>query len=272
MKLLIVTTPFDHSLKRITEEAKKKGHSVRVVMYAEVDKEVSFQHLASYDYCIARDPYWGSDYSSLVPILSSLFTTGNFLDQRTHTLFPSYEDKVFQHQLFSPVPRYWTFAKKTAINLPFPIVAKKRISSRTRGVYVLENKQVLNKLLEEHSLDDLFFEELIAVEHDLRVVVLNNTILCAVKRTPYLKTKNSFTSYGLKVSGKIRVTERICSLATQTAKAIQADFCGVDIVLDKNNTPYILECNLAPQFISTERESKVNIARHLISFIEQQLQ
>ncbi|MAG50125.1 hypothetical protein CL621_00610 [archaeon] len=273
MKLLIVTTKKDLSCDKIIEEAKKKDIDILKIFYEEFNlKDFKPEKFKDFNFCILRDPYnTGTDYSTYFKKMLKFFGEHKSFDYKAYNKFPSYEDKLFQHDLFGnalEMPKIYSLTDGIE---SFPIIIKKRISSRGKNIFVIDTKKELEKFLSEYDISDYIIEEFLDVEKDIRIILVNNKIVETVERKTRFKENGNYTGIGVKILNKYEPSEEIKKKAILVSKIIGSDFCGIDFIMDKNENNYLLECNISPQFVSSERILDVNIAEKVINFILKKL-
>ena len=272
MKLLIVTTEKDKSCERIIEEAVKRKIIVRRVFYSDMClHRLEAKNFSKFDFCILRDPYnTGKDFSIYLRTIMHFFK-GNVLDFNTYMHYPFYEDKLFQHLLFRDVarmPRFWHYNSNVMVDIDtFPVVVKKRIGSRGRDIFLIKNEGELRSFLSGKEVHEYLFEERIKVRKDIRVVVLGNKVIGAVEREVRFKERAGYRGIGVKVSSRYKIQKDMKEKALIVAKRMECDFCGIDFIVDDNGKGYLLECNVSPQFTSSERVLNINIAGKLVEYI-----
>jgi glutathione synthase/RimK-type ligase-like ATP-grasp enzyme len=269
MKLLIVTTKKDLSCDKIIEEAKKKDIDILKIFYEELQlNDFKPEKFKEFDFCILRDPYnTGINYSIYFKKMLKFFGEHKSFDYRAYNKHPDYEDKLFQHNLFGnalKMPKLHSLIDKVK---SFPIIIKKRVSSRGKNIFVIDTKEELEKFLSEYDITDYIIEEFLDVKKDLRIFLINNEIIGAVERKTRFKENGNYTGIGVKILDKYKPSEEIKKKAILVSKIIGSDFCGVDFIIGKNENNYLLECNISPQFVSSERILEVNIAEKIINFI-----
>ena len=196
MHFLIVSTKKDLSYPGMIKEFTVLGIKVNGLFYEDLDvKKLKKEDYQNYDYCILRDPYnTGEDFSSVLDVLKEFFPINKLLDSKVYNKYPEYEDKLFQHKLFKPIkmPKYSYYNKENYVKISkFPVIVKKRISSRGKGVFVIRSKEEINKFLKTHPVEDYIFEEYIEPVKDIRVLIIGNKVIGAVNRKPRLKKERS---------------------------------------------------------------------------------
>ena len=148
MNLTIISTRSDRSLKRIVEESGNKKLKTEVFFYKDLKLEGLKPKDFSKGFIILRDPYnSGRDFSGILRKIASFLKENQLLDYKTYTKYPLYEDKLFQSMFFKNTvknPKFWHFKKPEDICInTFPVIVKKRISSRGKDVFLIKNKEKL---------------------------------------------------------------------------------------------------------------------------------
>jgi len=282
MKLYIFATHKDLSAPIIVGEAKKLGCDSTIIFYEDlkltnnrlinVDNEVRF--LAE-DKIIIRWPWDADDtsieYNWVVKYLCERFESNICLDFDCLNQFsPDYEDKYFQNQVFEKID---VSTPKTIIEnvdlakkeIGFPMVIKKRLSSRSKGNFLIENESQLVRRLDGLDLSQYIFQEYTKAEQDLRVLFLGNEILGCVSRHMHIREENRLAVKGMdKVEG---VDERIVKDAQKIRTYLGADLVGFDVLIDENNNYFFIEANLSPQFGSFIQTTGINVAKKIVEAI-----
>jgi len=278
MRLLIITTREDKSFKRIVEEARKKGIDVSVFFYERLTKDKLRKIIMErWDFSILRDPYnSGNNFSKYMLFLSKKLND-KIMDKDAILKFPYYEDKLFQYKFFKDIVKMlktWFFLSLKSRNikkLEFPVVVKKRISSRSKDVFLIRSYNEFFKFFKKRKIKDYIVSEYIDVYKDLRIVFLNNRIISCVEREVRMSKKQGFLKLGVRVKKNSIILRKLREMVFKITKKLKCDFCGIDFLIDKKGKIYLVECNLSPQFIKTEKKSKKNIALELIKFIEKKV-
>lgn len=147
----------------------------------------------------------------------------------------------------------------------FPIVIK--TFGGTRGVGVIQvsgwpSLFSMCDLLVAKSID-FALREFIPSESCERLVVLGNSVIACSTRP---NAVDDFRSDGTDPRGGPMVHScEIQTLAIQATHAVNFNFAGVDVIVDKrDNKPYILEVNCPLDLVATSRITGVNVAERLI--------
>jgi hypothetical protein len=272
MKLLLATTREDRSRQRIFDEARERGLDVEMVYYEDLERGgVDKERLSGFDYLIPRDPYnIGQDLSQVMNELVSLFGEGKVLDHDVFTQHPEYEDKLFQHGLFGEVMDMPGTREPEEAGGAFPVLFKKKISSRGRGIFIIREQEELDRFLKEKQPEDFFVENMISITRDVRILMIGNEIVGAVERRIRTKDNHGYQGIGVKVTGRFEVPEELKEKAREISKRSGSDFCGLDVVFDEQGKAWLLEVNISPQFVALERVLEENVAGKLIEHVMKQ--
>ena len=170
--------------------------------------------------------------------------------------FPSYhtykcvQDKIKQTALFELLkiahPRTRVFygkrqKKSITEHFMFPFVAKiPRGSAMGRGVYLIRQDDDLSDYLK--LTDVAYIQEYLALDRDIRVIVIGNRIVHAYWR---IAPQDEFRS-NIAVGGTVSlsaVPSQALDLALHTARSCRWDDVGIDICRHQNEF-YVLEANM----------------------------
>jgi RimK family alpha-L-glutamate ligase len=134
------------------------------------------------------------------------------------------------------------------------------------GVNLVESFQSLKCLLETfEAMKDQRFIIQPFIEHkkQWRIFIIKNEIHAVIERT---LTKDDFRGNSKRATGKLlkKIPADLRDLAVNASISSGLDYCGIDILEDKN-TLRLLEVNAVPGFLEAEELSGINIARELIT-------
>jgi RimK family alpha-L-glutamate ligase len=161
-------------------------------------------------------------------------------------------------------------------NIGFPCVVKVVTGSYGEGVYFCERKRDYKKLME--FIDNLGNKKTMIVQEylgervgeDLRVLVIGGKVVGAMKRTaPEGDFRANITNGG--TGSKFDVTEEIEYLARETARALNLDIAGVDLLFDKRGFR-VCEANSNPGFIGFEKYCGVDVADIVTEYVKFRIQ
>src|SRR6185503_5328304 len=123
--------------------------------------------------------------------------------------------------------------------LGFPVVVKTLKGTRGNGVLLCANREQFNDLA--NLLDganpgaDFIFQQYIKSSHgrDVRVLVVNGKAVAAMERRSSDGSFKSNISLG-GVASRFELPPKMARLAIETARALNLDVAGVDILFDED--------------------------------------
>lgn len=153
----------------------------------------------------------------------------------------------------------------------FPVVVKLLSGSKGVGVFVVDShKSLISTLQVMWKLDphaELLIQQFIESEYDIRVHVLGDTVIAAMKR--YVIKDDFRSNYSL--GSEIEATElpkeqkEICIKA---AKAVGGIWSGVDMIIGKQDKkPYFLEVNSSPGTFGIEKATKKDLISVVMDYV-----
>ena len=270
---ILLTREEDICKERIAEEARNAGCRVFAYTWEEMVKTLNPKiewRLGESAVLCARVPYdyvQGISYESILRIVLREFKFVKILDESICRLsYEQHEDKLFQSYIFDKVGV--PYAKIELLgnveNWQYPIIAKTRVSGRSRGNYILRNKSELDELNGATSGKFIFqkFRSLIA---DYRVLILGNEVLSIVNRKV---TIHDDGRVGVKVFEPIaKISEEIINECLEVKNKLGLDFVGFDVGMEEGRSHFFIEYNMYPYFVATERETGINVGRKLVDFL-----
>lgn len=165
-----------------------------------------------------------------------------------------------------------TFLRQTAKNLGLPLVAKINYGSLGAGVTLIESLEELYAYERKNLLLPHFYQKFIDCGggKDVRVIVVGGKCLCAMSR----RNESDFRS-NIELGGKgepFAPDSELTELCEKVASALNLDYCGIDILRDKQGKYYVCEVNSNAFFTAIESVCKVNVARayaeHTVKVVE----
>lgn len=160
------------------------------------------------------------------------------------------------------------FLFKVGKELGYPLVLKAAEGSLGIGVYLINSYEQLLTIDKELANKSRFYQEYVPSDmgESIRVIVVGGKAVCAMR----LKNKSDFRSNAA-VGGtaeREELTFNISELAEKAAKALELDYCGVDLFYTGDN---IIEVNSNAYFSAMERVTGVNVAALYAEFIAKAL-
>lgn len=189
------------------------------------------------------------------------------------------KDKMYANQIMAqaglPIPktmltRFPSNCDLVEKQVGFPCVVKVITGSHGAGVYLCENKKQFNDLSELISALD-FKNSMIVQEYvqfsegrDLRVIVIGGRVIGAMLRQ---STDGSFKANISRGGEGVAhdVDEKMELLAIQTAKVLDLDIAGIDLLFHEDGYR-ICEANSSPGFYGFENALGINIPGKIFEY------
>lgn len=152
------------------------------------------------------------------------------------------------------------FLEQVAQKLGLPLVAKTNYGSLGAGVTLIRGLEDLKNYERQNLLSPHFYQKFIdcGAGEDIRVIVIGKKAVCAMKR----RNESDFRS-NIELGGKgenYPLTKELAALCEGVAGALSLDYCGVDILTDRDGKLYVCEVNSNAFFAAAERVCGVNVA------------
>lgn len=286
MKIAILSKgPGNYSTKRLKEEAKKRGHEVRVINYAkcyvmiEQSKPVvryEGEDLGTYDAIIPRI---ASSYTRYGAAVLRQFEMQGIYSTATSIAITRSRDKLRTMQLLSRagvgIPKT-LFASETSSfddlieqSGGAPLIIKVARGTHGNGVVLAETNKAAKAVMQAFFVENVSFlvQEFVkeSAGTDIRAIVVGNKVVASMMRQSLDDDFRSNLHQG--GEGKpIKLTEEERRTAIKAARAMGLPFCGVDMMRSLRG-PLVLEVNSSPGF-GVEKVTGRNIAEKVIEYIE----
>jgi len=152
---------------------------------------------------------------------------------------------------------------KTQAALGRHVIAKPLFGSQGKGVRVLDNMLKL-PLPGDMFVDGVYYLQTMIDtgknNYDYRVFVINNQAVLAMRRSGDGWLHNVAKGARCQIVDE----EDVLSLGVQAAKALQIDYCGVDIIRDQHGLLWVIEVNSIPAWSGLQSVSDKNVAQLLV--------
>ncbi|WP_228235593.1 30S ribosomal protein S6--L-glutamate ligase [Allomuricauda sp. M10] len=287
---LLASNPELYSNKRIIEAGEMRGHKVVFLnvenVYMKLDAtspEIRYRGgniLDKFDAVIPRIKPSVTFYGCA--LLRQFDTLGVYCLNSADSISKS-RDKLFASQLFSKhdihIP-ITGFAKspmdtKDLIRMVngAPLIIKLLESTQGKGVVLAETNKaaesVINafKSVQTNILVQEFIKE--ANGQDIRCFVVNGKVVASMQRQAQKGEFRANIHQGGAAS-LIKITSEERKLAIKSAKVLNLDVAGVDIIRS-NRGPLLLEVNSSPGLEGIENTTGMDIANVMIETIERKL-
>ena len=158
------------------------------------------------------------------------------------------------------------FLNNVIKEIGFPIVVKEAYGSFGEQVYLANDIDSLNKIVDQIGYKDFLMQEFIGSSKgkDIRINVVGNKAVVSMLRENDNDFRSNISSGGH--GEKYEPKPEYLDLAVKAAQALGLDFAGVDVLFGKEG-PIICEVNSNPQFASTLKATGVNLADYIAEYI-----
>lgn len=272
-----------YEVGRIVEEGKKAGHNVETLKQISIhlgDSRVPI-FLLNQKNALNYDAFIFNNISKYIP---QALILANFLINNGKTLLDSrLGDKRYITSKFStlyklksaniPIPKSFMVQSveeglKICGEVGYPVIIKSQIGSKGWGVYKAKDQKQAEEILKNENVSKNIIQQYVENKFDLRVLVIGDKVLGAIKR---IAPKGDFRN-NISLGGKGEVFQLSDELKQMAQKALQIsenEFAGVDIIIGLDGKPYVIEVNRAPGFFGFETTTKINVAKEVIKYLEE---
>lgn len=290
MKIAILSNGnANYSTKRLVEEAKARGHDVKVIKYrdcyASIEQDnptVSYrgEDLGQFDAIIPRIASYMTRYGSA--IVRQLEMQGVYTVSSSLAISRS-RDKLRSMQLLAKagvgIPK--TVFSRNSVDIDSliekaggtPVIIKLARGTHGNGVVLAETKKAAKSVLQAFYLTNedgtnIMLQEFVeeSAGTDIRAFVVGGRVIASMKRQ---SLDDDFRS-NLHKGGEgtvVKLTEQETKMAIKAAKAMGLNIAGVDLMRSKRG-PLVLEVNASPGF-GIEKVTGRNVAGPIIEYVEQ---
>lgn len=279
----------NYSTKRLVEEAKARGHEVKVIKYrdcyASIEQDnptVSYrgEDLGKFDAIIPRIASYMTRYGSA--IVRQLEMQGVYTVSSSLAISRS-RDKLRSMQLLAKagvgIPKTVFSRNSTDIDSLIekaggtPVIIKLARGTHGNGVVLADTKKAAKSVLQAFYLTNedgtnIMLQEFIeeSAGTDIRAFVVGGRVVASMKRQ---SLDDDFRS-NLHKGGEgtvVKLTEQETKMAVKAAKAMGLNIAGVDLMRSERG-PLVLEVNASPGF-GIEKVTGRNVAGPIIEYVEQ---
>lgn len=278
----------NQSTKRLKEEAKRRGHEVKVIKYrdcyASIERDnptVSYrgEDLGRYDAIIPRIASSMTRYGTA--IVRQLEMQGVYTVSGSLAINRS-RDKLRSMQLLAKagvgIPK--TVVSRNSADIDdlleklggTPVIIKLARGTHGNGVVLAETKKAAKSVLQAFYLTNedgtnILVQEFVkeSAGTDIRAFVVGGRVVASMKRQSLDDDFRSNLHKGGEGT-KIKLTEEERKMAIKAAKAMGLNIAGVDMMRSERG-PLVLEVNASPGF-GIEKVTGRNVAAPIIEYIE----
>ena len=176
-----------------------------------------------------------------------------------------------QHNI--PMPKTYVSstteaAKDLLKKVNYPIVMKFPEGTQGKGVMFADSISSASSLLDAlGALNQPFIiqEYIETGGSDIRALVVGDKVVAAMRRKAQKEEKRSNIHAG-GAGESVQLTRELMNIALDTAKALGADICGVDI-LESPLGPLVIEANISPGLQGLSQVVPINVADEIAKFM-----
>lgn len=285
MKIGILTRQPGYTVRRLREEAKKRGHTVKTIKFPECyvdikqnEPEVYYrgEKLHDIDAVIPRILPGMTTYGA--SIVRQFEMRGVYTTARSIAISRS-RDKLRSIQLMSKagvgIPKTIFSRATDAVDdlidhLGTPMIIKLASSTQGNGVVLAETKKAAKSVIQAFYVNDTSFllQEYIeeAGGSDIRVFVVGNQVVASIKRQSLDDDFRSNIHQGGSATS-VKLTDEEKKTALKAARTMGLPVCGVDLIRSSRG-PLVLEVNSAPGLEGIETATGRNVAEKIIEYVE----
>jgi ribosomal protein S6--L-glutamate ligase len=287
MKIAILSKgPGNYTTKRLKEEAKKRGHDVRVIDYAKCYITVERSNPV-----VRYEGEELNDYDAVIPRIAQSYTKYGTAILRQFEMRGVYtpassiainrtRDKLRSYQLLAragvDIPKT-LFARETSAFDDLieqvggtPLIIKVARGTHGNGVVLAETPKAAKAVMQAFYVEEVnfvvqqFIKESAGV--DIRAIVVGSRVVASVSRQSLDDDFRSNTHQG-GVAKPIKLSEEERHTAIKAAKAMGLHICGVDMMRSARG-PLVLEVNSSASLKAPETMTQRNVAEQIIEYIE----
>ncbi len=147
--------------------------------------------------------------------------------------------------------------------ITYPTILKPAFGRQGKGIKKIENEKKLSVFLKKHNQGWLI-QEFLSIDGDIRVFVVGDTVLGAMKRFVIEGDYRSNASLGAKTE-KFDLDDEIKEIALRSIRAVGDEVAGIDLAWAHNKW-YVFEVSSAPQWQKFKQVTGINPAKNIIEY------
>ncbi|HSU72367.1 MAG TPA: RimK family alpha-L-glutamate ligase [Candidatus Binatia bacterium] len=216
-------------------------------------------------------------YVSLLRSLTTILGTNAYLPVRP-TAFTAGHDKLLTHIVLQtanvPQPKTYVVStadagKKLLKKIDYPIVMKLPAGTHGKGVMLADSPESASSMIDTLALlkQPFLMQEYVETGGtDTRAFVVGDEVIASMKRIAAEGEKRANIHAGGKAVA-VEIDEYAKKIAIDTARAIGADVCAVDMLISPRGKPVVIEINLSPGLQGITRATKTNVAQKIAKYL-----
>ena len=281
MKAAIISLGSKSSLM-VAEAMKKYFEQVDIIQLRSVEvklgKEAGIfyegERLDDYDCIYVKGSF---RYANLLRSIAALLEGRTPYMPLPSSAFTTVHNKLLTHLVLQqhgiPTPRTYVSptmgsAKDLLKKVNYPIVMKFPEGTQGKGVMFADSISSASSLLDALGVlnQPFIIQEFVDTGgSDIRVLVVGEKTVAAMRR----KAQTEEARANIHAGGQgesVQLSTEVINLALDTAKALQAEICGVDI-LDGPLGPLVIEANISPGLQGLQEVSTIDLADEIAKFL-----
>jgi ribosomal protein S6--L-glutamate ligase len=151
-----------------------------------------------------------------------------------------------------------------------PVIIKIQEGAQGMGVILAESQKSAKSIIDTfYKMDTSILLQRYVEEangEDIRIIVVGNKVIASMKRSSEVGEFRSNVHRGGNTQA-VEITQREKYIALNATKYLGLGVSGVDLMRSKNG-PVLLEVNASPGLKGIEGATGVNVAKHIIQFVE----
>lgn len=134
-------------------------------------------------------------------------------------------------------------------------------------VYLIETAEQFFEKVDRLRGVDFVFQQFIASSkgRDIRVNTIGNEVVAAMYRHSETDFRANITNGG--TAEKVTLTDTQHDIAIRAARAVGADFAGVDLLFGENDEPIVCEVNAASHIRNIYNVTGINVGDQFVAHI-----
>lgn len=163
--------------------------------------------------------------------------------------------------------KHTNYYEKVLKELNLPLIIKEAHGSFGMNVYLIETAEQFYEKVDQLSGIDYVFQQFIETSRgrDIRVNVVGNEVVAAMYRHSDTDFRANITNGGS--AQPIELTEEQKNIAIQAAKALGAEYAGVDLLFGEDDKPIVCEVNAAAHIRNIYNVTGINVGEKLTEYI-----
>ncbi|NAY91570.1 RimK family alpha-L-glutamate ligase [Muricauda sp. JGD-17] len=277
-----------HSTRRIVEEAEKAGHYVELIDHTRCSVKLGDGRPQIY----LGDDNVTNEFDAIIPRIGAKvtrhgaaivkqFEMNNVFSTARSLGITRARNKVRTLQIMArkgvPIPETVFSINPDNIEEQIkllggpPVIIKLQEGTHGQGVILAESKKSAKSIIDTFYKMDTsillqrYIEE--AKGEDIRIIVVGNKVVASMKRISDVDDFRSNVHRGADAEA-VQPTAKEKHIALNATKYLGLGVAGVDLMRSKKG-PVLIEVNASPGLKGIEAASNINVAEHIIKYVEQ---